>query len=187
VNTERARFEVEPYIEYLKLLARLQATVRIKVKLDTSDVIQQTLLRVDAKREEFRGHSEEEWVGWLRTILANTLTELYGAIDTKDCDKVREQPIQSSLEDSASGIKECFTVQQTTRSHKGSRYEQLILLAAALAQLPFDQREAVELHHLMGLTIAEVGQRMDKTRLDAMGLIFLGLKQLREILSNEGR
>jgi RNA polymerase sigma-70 factor (ECF subfamily) len=71
---------------------------------------------------------------------------------------------------------------QTSPSQRASRHEQALRLASALARLPADQREAVELHHLHGLTVAEVGERMGRTRASAMGLIFRGLKALRGLL-----
>ncbi len=186
MNTETKRFNVEPYTEYLKLLARLQLPSRIQGKLDASDIAQQTILHAHANRDQFRGGSEEEWVGWLRTILSNTLKRTYRTFGTNGRDIGREQSIHSGLEDSASRVEHWLAAQQSSPSHKASRHEQLILLASALAQLPFDQREAVELHHLKGLTVAEVGKLMGKTRPAAMGLIFRGLKRLREILGEEG-
>ncbi len=65
---------------------------------------------------------------------------------------------------------------QTSPSQRVTRHEQAVRLALALARLPDDQREAVEQHHLHGLSVAEVGQRMGRTRSAAMGLIFRGLK-----------
>jgi hypothetical protein len=38
-----------------------------------SDIVQQTLLQAHEHRDQFRGASEAELVGWLRTILANIL------------------------------------------------------------------------------------------------------------------
>ena len=50
--------------------------------------------------------------------------------------------------------------------------------------LPPDQRRVVELHHLKGLPVAEVAKLMDRTRPAVVGLLFRGLKKLRELLTN---
>ncbi|HLN26981.1 MAG TPA: sigma factor-like helix-turn-helix DNA-binding protein [Gemmataceae bacterium] len=60
--------------------------------------------------------------------------------------------------------------------------EQLLRLAAALAELPADQRRAVELHHLNGWALAEVAKEMGRTKAALMGLIFWGLKELSVLL-----
>jgi RNA polymerase sigma-70 factor (ECF subfamily) len=51
--------------------------------------------------------------------------------------------------------------------------------------LPDDQRIAVELHHLQGLSLADVGGRLGRSREAVAGLIFRGLKKLRLRLAHE--
>lgn len=177
---------IEAYTEYLRLLARLQLAPQLRGKLDASDVVQQTVLQAHAKRSQFRGQTEEEWIGWLRAILANVLSGSLRAYGTGARDVRRERSIDARLEESASRVEEWLVAEQSSPSQRASRHEQLIRLAAALALLPADQREAVELHHLKGHTVAEVGALMGRTRPAAMGLIFRGLKRLRGLLDEEG-
>jgi RNA polymerase sigma-70 factor (ECF subfamily) len=59
-------------------------------------------------------------------------------------------------------------------------------LAQAIARLPEDQRRVVELHYLKGLTVAEVADQIGRTRPAAVGLLFRGLKRLRELLREPG-
>src|SRR5262249_56663520 len=84
---------VEAYTEYLRLLARLHLAPQLRGKLDASDVVQQTLLQAHAKRGQFRGRSEDEWVGWLRAILANVLAGALRAYATGARDAGRGRPI----------------------------------------------------------------------------------------------
>lgn len=178
---------IEAYTDYLRLLARLQLAPQLRGKLDASDVVQQTVLQAHAKRNQFRGRTEEEQIGWLRAILANVLAGSLRAYGAGIRDLRRECSIDATLEQSAARVEEWLMAEQSSPSQQASRYEQLIRLAAALAQLPADQREAVELHHLKGHTVAEVGAILGRSRPSAMGLIFRGLKQLRELLEEEER
>jgi RNA polymerase sigma-70 factor (ECF subfamily) len=176
---------VEAYVDYLKLLARLQWTPLLYGKLEASDVVQQTVLQAHANRGQFRGQTEEEWLGWLRAILANVLAGSLRAYGTGARDLRRERSLDARLEESASRVEAWLIAEQSSPSQRVSRHEQLVRLAAALAKLPVDQQEAVELHHLRGHTVAEVGERMGRTRPAAMGLIYRGLKRLRELLDEE--
>ena len=63
-----------------------------------------------------------------------------------------------------------------------TREEQVSLLARALAQLPDDQRLAVEQHHLRGVALAEVAASMGRTRGAVASLIFRGLQAIRRIM-----
>ena len=62
------------------------------------------------------------------------------------------------------------------------RNEQALRLATALGCLTPPQREAIELHHLKGIPLAEVGKRMNRDRKAVGALILRGTKRLREVL-----
>jgi RNA polymerase sigma-70 factor (ECF subfamily) len=57
-----------------------------------------------------------------------------------------------------------------------------VRLADSLARLPGDQRRAVELRHLQGLSLIEVGRTMNRTVAAVAGLLQRGLRALRNDL-----
>jgi RNA polymerase sigma-70 factor (ECF subfamily) len=61
----------------------------------------------------------------------------------------------------------------------------LLRLAAALNQLPDEQRRAVELRHLHGRPLAEVGEELGRSKRAVAGLLFRGLKRLLTLLQQE--
>ena len=106
--------------------------------------------------------------------------------DAQARDPGRERSLEAELERSASRLEGLLAADQTSPSERAVRGEELLRLAQALARLPEDQRRVVELHYLKGLTVAEVAEQIGRTRPAAVGLLFRGLKRLRELLREPG-
>jgi RNA polymerase sigma-70 factor (ECF subfamily) len=181
-ETEAPARPLEAYRDYLGLLAR-QLDGRLRGKLDPSDVVQQTLLQAHKDRGQFRGRTEGEWLGWLRTVLANNLAAALRAYGRRRRDVALEVSLHQALDESSGRLEAWLAAEQSSPSARASREEQLRRLAAALARLPDDQRAAVELHHLKGCTLAEVARLLGRSREAVAGLIFRGLKRLRRLLA----
>jgi RNA polymerase sigma-70 factor (ECF subfamily) len=177
---------LEAYRDYLRLLARLHLDPRLRSKLDASDVVQQAILQAHEGRAQFRGRTEAEWLAWLRTILANALAAATRRFDARAREVSRERSLEADLELSSSRMECLLAADQTSPSEGAVRGEELLRLGRALAVLPEDQRRVVELHHLKGLPVAEVAQQMQRTRPAVVGLLYRGLKQLRELLREQG-
>jgi RNA polymerase sigma-70 factor (ECF subfamily) len=170
--------------EYLCLLARFRISPRLQAKLDASDVVQQTLLRAHEHRDQFRGQTPGEFMAWLRQILANTLAEAARKFGTEARDLAREQALQADFEASSARLQSWLAADQSTPSQRAIQAEQLLRLAQALAELPPDQRRAVELHHFQGHPVAEVGRVMGRGEEAVVGLLYRGLKNLRRLLED---
>jgi RNA polymerase sigma-70 factor, ECF subfamily len=168
---------VESYQNYLLLLARLQLAPELTGKLEPSDLVQQTLLKAHQNREQFRGSTEAERMAWLRTILANTLTDAIRKFAPRA--GPRECSLQAGLEQSSLRLEAILAADQTSPSQRVIRHEQLIRLADALVQLPDDQRQAVELRHLQDMATADIARRMNRSVAAVGGLLQRGLRALR--------
>ncbi len=174
--------DLEGYRDYLRLLARLQLSSRLRAKLDASDLVQQTMLQAHAAKDQFRGRSEVEWRAWLRAILANNLAAGVRQFATEARDIDRERSLEADLDLSASRLEGLLAADQSSPSERVVHSEDLVRLARALASLPADQREVVELHHLQGLSVADVAAETERTGPAVVGLLYRGLKRLRALL-----
>jgi RNA polymerase sigma-70 factor (ECF subfamily) len=183
--TEPRDRPLESYRAYLHLLARLELSARLRPKLDASDVVQQAILQAHEHRQQFRGRTEAEWLAWLRAILANALAAAARRFGTRSRELARERSLEADLERSSSRLECLLAADQTSPSERAVRGEELLRLAAALAQLPEDQRLVVELHHLKGIAIADVALQTGRTRPAVVGLLYRGLKKLRELLQEK--
>ena len=177
---------IEDHRDYLLLLVRLQLGSRLGAKLDASDVVQQAILHAHERREQFRGRTEGERLAWLRAILANALATALRRLDTRARDPGRERSLEAELDRSSSRLEDLLAADQTSPSERAVRGEELMRLAHAIARLPEDQRRVVELHYLNGLAVADVAEQIGRTRPAAVGLLFRGLKRLRELLRDPG-
>ena len=174
--------DLERFRAYLHFLVRHRLDGPFQGKLDASGVVQQTLWEAHQGWKDFRGDSEGELVAWLRRILVRNLTDEVRKFAADKRDLARERSIEQAVEQSSANLASWLAGDQSSPSQQAVRQEQLVELAAALAGLPEDQRTAVELHHLEGLSLVEVGRQMQRSKEAVAGLLFRGLKRLRELL-----
>jgi RNA polymerase sigma-70 factor (ECF subfamily) len=172
---------LERYRDYLHLLARLQLDPRLRRNLDSSDLVQQTLLKAHANIAQFRGQTETELAAWLRRILANNLTDAVRQLGRQP--GAQPPTVELALEESSARLEAWLADEHSSPSQRAIRHEQLARLAAALAQLPEDQRRALELRHLQGCAVPDIGQQMGRSTAAVAGLLRRGLKKLRELLA----
>jgi RNA polymerase sigma-70 factor, ECF subfamily len=168
---------LERYQDYLQLLSRVMLDARLRALADSSDVVQQTLLRAHERIGQFRGSCEAELLAWLRAILARQLADLARRSGQPNWEKT--QSLEAALEQSSARLVSWLADEQPSPGEQVQRREQLLRLTEALALLPQDQRTALELHHLEGYSVPEVGRRMDRSAGAVAGLLHRGLKALR--------
>jgi RNA polymerase sigma-70 factor (ECF subfamily) len=177
---------VERYRGYLCALARIQVATRpwLAAKLDASDVVQETLLKAHAAREQFRGRSAAEMACWLRQILARTLANQLRALGQARRDVGAEQSLNAALDASSCRLEAWLAADQSSPSERAGKREQSDALAEAVASLPDDQREVVLLKHCQGLALADIAAQLGRSPASVAGLLRRGLQRLREILDH---
>jgi RNA polymerase sigma-70 factor (ECF subfamily) len=175
---------LDGFREYLCLLARLQLSTRFAGKIDLSGVVQQTLLEACQARDGFPSGAARQ-AAWLRRALANNLTDEIRRLGSRGQARVWERSLEEALEASSARLEAWLAREESTPGQGALHREQLARLAEALLELPEDQRRAVELHHLQGLSLAEVGKRLGRSREAVAGLVFRGLKNLRALLTDK--
>lgn len=173
----------ENFRRYLLLLARARLGPAQRAKLDPSDIVQQTLLVAHEQRGQFRGTTEAEMAAWLRKMLSCRIADAFRALGRKKRDVALERSLDLQLDETCSQLEVWLEAVQTSPSGKVARGEQLIRLAEAMARLPEAQREAIELHHLHGLSLQETAAQLGRSGGSVIGLLRRGLVKLRDLLA----
>jgi RNA polymerase sigma-70 factor (ECF subfamily) len=180
INEELSKFR-----EYLVLLARLHTDRRLRGKLDLSGIVQQTLLEAYQALPQLQGRSDAEKAAWLRRALANNLADEVRKLTAGKRNTAQETSLQQALEQSSAQIEAWLVSEQAAPDDDSIRQEQALELAKALAQLPENQRLAVELRHLKGWSVAAVAEEMDCSKSAVIGLLNRGVKKLRALLRRQ--
>jgi RNA polymerase sigma-70 factor (ECF subfamily) len=171
---------MEQYRDYLRILARLHLDPRLRGALDPSDIVQQTLLKAHENLGGFRGKTDAELQGWLRAILAQELAKL---ARKRGRQPVRTHSLESALEQSSARLASLVATEETSPSQAMEQAERLVELTMALGGLPEDQRTAVELRYLQGLSVPAVAEQMGRSTVSVTGLLYRGTKALRQRMS----
>jgi RNA polymerase sigma-70 factor, ECF subfamily len=170
----------------LHRLAERQLDVRVAVRVDASDVIQQTFLEAHRSFQQFAGRGARELVAWLQGILGHKVA---GAVRDHALLQKRDVRRDRSLDDSGGGagpLKQQLDAGLSTPSQKAIRGEEARRLSEALTLLPDDQREAVRLRHLEGWALADIARHLGRTPAATAGLIKRGMQALRRQLHRSG-
>ena len=175
-----ADYDLDKYRPYLNMLVRLQLDDALKAKVDASDIVQLTLFEAHRSHEDFRGESEQQRLAWLRSILARNLADEMRKFSRQKRNVHLEQSLQAAVCESAIRVERWLASEEGTPSQNAIVNEQLVGLALALMRLPVDQRKAVEMHHLQGLSSADIAKHLGRSEVAVAGLLRRGLKKLRE-------
>jgi RNA polymerase sigma-70 factor (ECF subfamily) len=170
------------YRNYLCLLARTQIDSYLQVRLDPSDLVQETLVNAYQAFGDFQGHTEQELIAWLRKILVRRLTDEIRRHRTQKRDLAREVPLHIAVERTSDAVDASLLATHTSPSGQAARREHAVLLADALARLPDDYREVIILRDLQGTSFGEIGERMDRSAIAARTLWARALEKLRKEL-----
>lgn len=173
---------LERFREYLNLVARTQMGWKLRRKLDSSDLVQETLMDAHRGRQQFRGTTDAETAAWLREIMQHNILDAVRAFAREKRDLDREIDLEQAVSESRVRIESWLANDQSSPSERAMRNEQLLQLSHALARLPELQREAVELFHLQGCSLAEIASLLNRSQPAVAGLLHRGLKRLRELI-----
>ena len=177
--------DLDRFRSFLRLLVEIELSPRLRVKEDASDIVQQTLWEAHRDLPAYRGQTEAELVGWLRTILARNLLNVAQHYHTQKRDVAREQSLAVHLDQSSARVAGFLASEQTTPSQAAVHNEEIQQLADGLAQLLDGERTAIVLKHFRGWSLSQISEHLGRPPDAIAGLLKRGLKKLRSLLQEQ--
>jgi len=173
---------------YLDIVARSQVETWLRAKVDASDLVQETMLEAFRDFERFDRTSEQEWLAWLKRILAHNAADFVRRYrGTAKRQARREVPIRSPQDSThAFGAAEP-AAPCPTPSQEFAQIENELWVTAALAELPPDYQEVIVLRNLQRLSFNEVAERMERSRPAVQMLWMRAIRKLQEAMGAEDR
>ncbi len=155
------------YANYLTILARTQLDRRLRRRMNPSDIVQEAMLAAHKDFAAFRGHSQGELLGWLRTILVHTLHRSFAAnikVGKRDIRRERSiEELSDQMNLSAQRLAIALPANSPSPSAALQNHERDLEFANQLSRLKPDYREVILLRVVQGLSFEEIAQQMDRS------------------------
>lgn len=174
--------------EYDALLAfiryRMPASMTSRVSVE--DLLQDTLLHAAKSIRGFAPTSDVSgFRAWLHTIAQNVIRDAIKSNQAARRDARRDVPAQRSAPDeSCLGLLDLLPVSARTPSQSVARQQAAAAVRMALASIPNDYREAIQLRYIEGLSVGQIAVQMNRTDRAIHMLCNRGLKALAEAMGS---
>lgn len=154
-----------------------------RATIGADDILQDTFVQAFRDIQKFEDRPGASFVGWLKAIAENRLMDAikgmqrkkrggdFKRVDGADAYKSSMAEFVAILEDEAD-----------SPSRLVAKDEAIDAMEAAIAVLPDDQREAVSLRCLQGLSLEETAKRMKKTPAAVRSLIHRAKQSLHQAM-----
>ncbi len=173
---------------YLLLCAREELDSELRATVRESDLVQQSCLEAHRDFPKFEGSDVGDLVRWLEAILRANAADLRRRFEAR---KRRGIEADISLDDSRSSLVQNVKANLFDPARDVEQAESADATAAdleldqALAQLPADYRDVIQMRHRDKLSFAEIGERTARTADAARMCWQRAVKRLQSLLTGK--
>jgi RNA polymerase sigma-70 factor (ECF subfamily) len=145
--------------------------------LDPQDVVQDVFFEAFQRLAEFTSHDPDSARRWLKTIARNRLTDLVRR--HRAAKRGSGQLIEEVHHGSVIALLQDLAVYERTPSRSAVSHEMLALMLKLLDRLEPDQKQAIRLRYIQGLSFNDAAERMGRTDGALRMLVSRGLRAIR--------
>lgn len=149
---------IEPYRKYLLMIANDGLDDAWRAKMGASDIVQETMLKAQQHLPQFHGEEEVEFKAWLAKILTNDIRKTRRHFQTRKRNTQKEINIQDQ-----SAVARGLVDRHLTPGTDAAKQEKQRALQAAMSSLSSEQRQAIEMRSLKGMSFEEIGEALGKS------------------------
>lgn len=151
---------LDRHLPSVRAFVRAHMGAQLRARESSSDLVQSVCRELLTHQERFQNPGEHGFEAWLFTTARRKIANRARDLGRDKRDVRREI---GGLEASAiDGLGAAYAKMSSPSGHV-LRREEIAQLEAAIDQLPDEQKEALTLAHLAGLSRAEIGAQMGKT------------------------
>jgi len=172
---------LERHLPALRFYVNVRMGPDVRKHETEADVVQSVCLEVLANPGSFEYRGEAAFRHWLFTAALRKLVEKGRYYAAEKRNHERALPLPS---DSSPGLVQSIIGNVATPSRIASARETLARLQDALRSMPEESREIILLSRLMGLTHAEIANRLGKTEAAVRTALYRALAKLAPLLAD---
>ena len=174
---------------------RLVAAITKKVPADlrgvlaASDVCQEAYIAVFRQITSFQPHNERAFHRWLLTIAERKLVDAIRTLRAAKRGGGTHGKLGQvdAVASSVIELLDVVAVNERTPSRSAAHREMVLAVQNALGELKEDYREALRLHYIESLSVAETAERMGRSDGAVLMLCNRGLRRLAEVIGDPAR
>ncbi|MCB9848198.1 MAG: sigma-70 family RNA polymerase sigma factor [Phycisphaeraceae bacterium] len=167
-------------------LARRKVGVDWQGKIDPDDILQEAYIAAFNGIDRFEPEGADAFYRWVAAIIDHRFIDAVRALRRQKRDVTRQQRMPSRISRHESLVKQLGDISGRP-SQVARRQDAIGALMACLAQLPEDQRAAVQRLHLDEAPLAEVARELDRTEDATRRLAGRGLEKLERLMGRRSR
>lgn len=169
------------YLPQLRAFVRLRAGAAVRLQESSSDLVQSVCREVLQHAEVFQHPGESAFKQWLYTTALRKIRQRqrYFLAQRRDVQRREAQPADGSADDPTLALQYSSF---TSPSSAAARNELVARVETAFDQLTEEQREIVSLAHLVGLSRAEIAERVGKSEVAVRVALHRALARIAELL-----
>lgn len=174
---------LELYLPELEAFVSRRAGRPLRAQESSADIVQSVCREVLQHASRFRHPSEVAFKQWLYTTALRKISSRLDFYRAQKRDQGRVQVcVPGSVDEAASQVFE-FYQSFSSPSRNLMLQEEVERIETAFEQLTEEQREVVTMAHVLGLSRAEIAQRIGKSEGNVRVLLHRALARVSELLS----
>jgi RNA polymerase sigma-70 factor (subfamily 1) len=169
----------------LHVLAAALMPRKMRAKFDSSDVVQDTLLKAHRDVAQFRGASDAELFAWLQAILRTTCIDEARKHMAGKREASLEISLQQTFDQSFDRLEKLLAADSSSPSSAVRKSELVMKSLDALGALSDKERDVIVTYYLHGLKQQETADLLGLSKADVARSIARALSTIREQFKRE--